>query len=427
MRTKPSKYDPPKRQITIKSPKLFPWQVRVAKLYNRFPRNAFISVLSPRQRGKSFTLKILALMAALNKKNFKVFIVTPSFALAGKAYKELAKTAKQIPYLVTGANASTYTLEFSNGSSICLKSIEQGDNLRGFTANLVIIDEAAFCNTEVVESCVLPWTNTTSGSIILFSTPRFKNENDLFYKYYSKGLNKESTSYISVDWKKWDTSALLPKEKLEQYRESLPWKIFQNEILGEFLDLEGSVFGDFSKVLSPNFNTTDLEYYIGIDWGTGSGEDYTAVSVFNSIGQMVAIKYFNDKNTLESIAEIVDVVKKYSPRSITVEMNSIGKPNYDLLVAQLRKNGIRMNVGKFNTTNDTKRKIIEGLALAIEKGEIQLLDDKELTVEMTVYEMQKTAGGKTITYNAPSGYHDDLIMATAIAYDTIKKSVYHIR
>ena len=421
------KYAPPKREISVKSPKLYPWQVRVCKLYNRFPRNSFISVLSPRQRGKSFTLKIVALMSALNKRNFKVFIVTPTFALAGKAYKELAKTCKQIPYLVSSANASTYTLEFSNGSSINLKSIEQGDNLRGFTANLVIIDEAAFCNVDVVESCVLPWTNTTGGDVILFSTPRFKTDRDLFYKYYSKGDQDEKKGYYSIDWKKWDTSALLPPEKLQQYRESLPWKIFTNEILGEFLDLEGSVFGDFSKVLSPNFNVTDIEYYIGVDWGAGDGGDYTAVSVFNSIGQMVYINYWNDKNSIDGIKAIVDIVKKYRPRTITVEYNSIGKVNYDLLTAELSKSGIRMNVTKFNTTNESKRKIVEGMALAIEKGEIQLLDDKELTVEMTVYEMEKTASGKNITYNAPNGYHDDCIISTAIAYDSIKKSTYHIR
>lgn len=366
-------------------------------------------------------------MAALNKRNFKVFIVTPSFALAGKAYKELAKTCKQIPYLVSSANASTFTLEFSNGSSINLKSVEQRDNLRGFTANLVIIDEAAFCDIDVIESCVLPWTNTTGGDIILFSTPRFKNDNDLFYKYYSLGDQNEKKGYYSVDWKKWDTSALLPPEKLQQYKETLPYKIFVNEMLGEFLDLEGSVFGDFSKVLSNNFNVNDKEYYIGIDWGTGSGEDNTAISVFNGIGQQVFLRYFNDKNTIDSIKDIVDVVKKYKPRGISVEINSIGKPNYDLLQSELNRSGFRMNVNKFNTTNESKRKIIEGLALAIEKGEIQLLNDKQLTVEMTVYEMQKTAGGKSVTYNAPSGYHDDTIIATAIAYDSIKKSTYHIR
>lgn len=425
---KGKRYDlAPKREISVKSPKLFPWQIRVCKLYNAFPRNSFISVLSPRQRGKSFTLKVLALMAALNKRNFKVFIVTPSFALAGKAYKELAKTCKQIPYLVSSANASTFTLEFSNGSSINLKSVEQRDNLRGFTANLVIIDEAAFCDIDVIESCVLPWTNTTGGDIILFSTPRFKNDNDLFYKYYSLGDQNEKKGYYSVDWKKWDTSALLPPEKLQQYKETLPYKIFVNEMLGEFLDLEGSVFGDFSKVLSNNFNINDKEYYIGIDWGTGSGEDNTAISVFNGIGQQVFLRYFNDKNTIDSIKDIVDVVKKYKPRGISVEINSIGKPNYDLLQSELNRSGFRMNVNKFNTTNESKRKIIEGLALAIEKGEIQLLNDKQLTVEMTVYEMQKTAGGKSVTYNAPSGYHDDTIIATAIAYDSIRKSTYHIR
>ena len=421
------KYAPPKREISVKSPKLYPWQVRVCKLYNRFPRNSFISVLSPRQRGKSFTLKILALMAALNKRNFKVFIVTPTFALAGKAYKELAKTCKQIPYLVSSANASTYTLEFSNGSSINLKSIEQGDNLRGFTANLVIIDEAAFCNVDVVESCVLPWTNTTSGDVILFSTPRFKTDRDLFYKYYSKGDQDEKKGYYSVDWKKWDTSALLPHEKLQQYRESLPWKIFENEIVGNFLDLEGSVFGDFSKVLSPNFNINDKDYYMGVDFGTGDGSDYTSITIFNSLRQMVFIKYFNDKTPTDSVKEIVKIMKEYKPKVASFEINSIGSIYWDMLVNELKRQGIRPTLNKFTTTNESKRKIIEKLATAIEAGDIQLLDDKELCTEMTVFEMQKTKSGREITYNAPSGYKDDLILSTCIALNSMTVSHYAIR
>ena len=416
---------PPKREITVKSPSLYPWQVRVAKAYNKFNKNTFISILSPRQRGKSFTLKIIALMAAINHRNFKVFIVTPSFALASKAFKELSKSVKQIPMLLKSANASTFTIELNNGSSINLKSVEQRENLRGFTANLVIIDEAAFCDKEIVQSCVLPWTNTTDGSILLFSTPRFKVENDLFYYYFSKGLQNSDRGYISIDWTKFDTSALLSKEKMEQYRETLPWKIFENEILGHFLDLEGSVFGDFSKVLSNSYNQNNKDYYAGIDFGASTENDYTSITVFNSERQMVALKYNNDKTPTEAIKWIVQTLKQYSPKVVSIEINSIGNIYYDMLVNEMKSQGFRPTVHKFQTDNESKRKIIESLSVAIEAGDISLLDDKELTTEMVAYEMQRTK--TTVTYNAPNGFHDDLIMSTAIALNSMTLAKYNIR
>lgn len=408
-----------KRVVTVKAPKMFPWQIYVAKAYNRFSKNTFISVLSPRQRGKSFTLKMLAMMKAINQTNRKIFIVTPTFGQCDKIYKEISKTIRQIPGLLRAANASTRVIELVNGSSINLKSVEQGDNLRGYTADLVIIDEAAYCSKEIVQSCVLPWTNTTGGSVILFSTPRFKNENDLFYFYYNKGL-EYTKSYLAIDWTKFDTSALMPEEKLQQYKETLPHRIYVNEILGQFIDAEGGVFGDFTGVLNNNPSMVG-PYTAGIDFGAQVGKDYTAISIFNSRNEQVYIGYRNDLKPVETVKWLKGIIEQWKPQAVGVEINSIGQVYFDLLQREVKAT----RLVKFTTTNQSKRQIIEALAKAIEDGDISLLDDRELTNELTAYEVNELKSG--LTYNAPSGYHDDLIMATAIAHHTSKVGNYRIR
>lgn len=411
---------PTKREITIKAPPLYRWQNVVAKAVNRFNTNSFISVLSPRQRGKSFTLKIIALMRSINRKNMRVFIVTPTFGQSDALFKEISKTVKSIPGLHKASNASTRIIEMVNGSTINLKSVEQGDNLRGYTADLVIIDEAAYCNKDVVQSCVLPWTNTTGGSIVLFSTPRFRNEKDLFYYYYSKGVGKESKGFISIDWTKYDTSALLPEEKFEQYKATLPNRIFVNEILGQFIDADGGVFGDFTPVINQNPRLTG-NYTAGVDFGATVGKDYTAISIFNEHNEQVHIEYRNDLKPVETVKWLVEVIRKWKPSSIGVEVNSIGQVYFDMLKREVR--GVRLI--PFTTTNQSKRKIIEELAKMIEACEISLLDDRELQNELTAYEVNELKSG--LTYNAPSGYHDDLVMATAIALHTMKTGKYNIR
>jgi hypothetical protein len=60
---------------------------------------------------------------------------------------------------------------FKNGSEIRLFSAEQGsDALQGYTCELLIIDEAAYLNPDVIDA-VMPYVNTTKGPIIMFSTP----------------------------------------------------------------------------------------------------------------------------------------------------------------------------------------------------------------------------------------------------------------
>lgn len=409
----------------IKCPPLFPWQRRVLRAYNKFRKHTVITVLSPRQCGKTYTIKILTLMECINRKGFKVIILTPTFAQAKKQFRELKKVCSQIPNLVKSANASDFLIEFFNDSTVYYKSAESGDSLRGFTADLLIIDEAAYIDMDTAVGCCFPYVNVSGGDIVMFSTPSVKSDNNLFSKYYFLGQERRP-NFTNINWAKYDTSALLSPELKQIYFETLPTKIYRTEVLGEFIEEFSSVFGDYGKCLSNNWNINDRVYTMAIDWGTGSGEDDTAVVVFNSEKQMVKLRYWNDKNTIEGVAEIVKMVKEYRPKNIVVEMNSIGKPNYDLLQNELNKAGIRISVQKFQTTNDSKRRIIENLALAIQRQELQMLNDPKLSLEFASYELETTKTGK-ITYNAPKNAHDDIVIATAIGYDYLNKAVYHVR
>jgi Mrp family chromosome partitioning ATPase len=47
------------------------------------------------------------------------------------------------------------------------------DNLRGYTVDFLIIDEAAFISDEIFD-IVLPMTNVKQAPIVIVSTPRFR-------------------------------------------------------------------------------------------------------------------------------------------------------------------------------------------------------------------------------------------------------------
>ena len=68
----------------------------------------------------------------------------------------------------------------------------------------------------------------------------------------------------------------------------------------------------------------------------------------------------------------------------------------------------------FNTTNTSKREIIESLAVDFENDRITLRPILEQKNELMAYSMELTKGG-LITYNAPYGLHDDFVIALALA------------
>ena len=165
------------------------------------------------------------------------------------------------------------------------------------------MDEAAFISDEVFFE-TLAWVNVSQAPVVICSTPKHKT--GFFFKYYMLGLGNE-TSIISYNWSEFDTSALLPPEKLAEYQRNLPASQFKTEFLGEFLDNEGGVFGDFTQIIS-NKRWTEFDEigncYFGIDWGTGQGQDETAIAIFNSNREMIGLYHFSDKDETQTISYI---------------------------------------------------------------------------------------------------------------------------
>ena len=80
-------------------------------------------------------------------------------------------------------------------------------------------------------------------------------------------------------------------------------------------------------------------------------------------------------------------------------------------------------------TNPRKLDLIDGYIVNLEQGRVLLLD--ALTTvgsaqyeEMSSYNVKTTSSGLSVTYNAASGYHDDIIMASALANKDIRRKNY---
>ena len=407
--------------MTIKLPPLEPWQRDLFDIYEANDKGKIIVTKAVRQVGKSICMSLLVIAASIKEPRSESKVVLPIYKQAEKAYEKLCDIGAP---LITKQNASGLKVTFINGSTVEFSSAESGDNLRGFTvrrSGILAIDEASFIDSDFFYSVLLPMTNVFKSDIFIFSTPKARQ--GFFYDLFEQGT-KDDPKVISVDWTKYDTSKYLDAETLEIYRKKLPRSVFRSEYLGQWIETNESVFADFQDLFI-NKATENGIYYFGIDW-SGQGQcDYTAISIFNSLNEMVDIVYFNDLDETQTLNKIIELAIKYKPKKITVETNSIGNIYYGLLQKAVRQAKLPIIVQGFVTTNDTKDEIISDLQVAIQNKDIRFKRDDELERELNNYQLTFSKTGKRV-FNSRNGFHDDLIMATAICLNSMKKGQYTI-
>jgi hypothetical protein len=84
------------------------------------------------------------------------------------------------------------------------------------------------------------------------------------------------------------------------------------------------------------------------------------------------------------------------------------------LVEQLQRLG--WPVRPWTATNATKAALVDGLALALERGDVTLLRDDVQTAELEAFTSERLPSG-LVRYAAPEGLHDDCVCALFLAWE----------
>ena len=413
-------------RVNIKTAKLFEWQEAVVRTIFDNPHDIVV-FSSKRQIGKSVAVEQLLLHYAINKRLSTSMVVSPTLNQSRKIYKELRNAIVKLP-IYDNSNSQTLEIGFWNGSQILFRSAEQGeDALRGYTINgILCFDEASFIKDELIYHC-LPMVDANKAPVLLTSTPKFKS--GVFYDWYNKGLEGEQ-GFHTIDANNWDTSILLPKERLEMYRKALPPLIFRSEYQGLFIDAVSSVFGDIEKCCSDTLKPYS-KVVMGLDWGSGSlaksnDSDSTAVVLMNEHRQVIKCFNFNDKDERETIDFICDVIKEYNVTKILAETNSMGAVYVNLLRKQIGTKNYKCVLQQFTTTQQSKADIIQALQVHFQNGTIEIPNDNLLKLQLVAYEAHKSANGK-LSYEGGNGNHDDLIIALALANKALQQGNTKLR
>jgi hypothetical protein len=305
-----------------------------------------------------------------------------------------------------------HRLDLVNGGFIEMWSLQDKDASRGRHYKRVVINEAAKVPyLEYSWNAVIRITLADlRGGAMIGSTPKGIN---YFKTLYDRGQDKLQSEWASFHKTTYDNPYIAQSE-IAEIKASIPEIIFNQEILAQFIDMEGSVFRRIQEAATSETQDEPQpgrQYVAGVD--VAASVDYTVISVFDvATKSLVFIDRFNrvDYNVLED--RLQACYNRWHLQSMSIEANSIGQPVLDAL------NNRGMSIIPFTTTSATKQTIITGLQSAFEHGEIKIINDPVLIGELLSFESKRSPSG-SFTYSAPVGMHDDCVMSLAIAWDAI--------
>ena len=305
------------------------------------------------------------------------------------------------------------------GSVIAARTAdEDGRNLRGHSADRVIVDEAAYVRDCVIHEVISPMLADRNGQLVMISTPLGKNH---FYKAFMKGVSvgeKHPGRYASFTFPSW-SNPHISSEYIDQQRQEISARQFAVEYEARFLDDQSSVFRweDIENArLQAAGDRQHYDYVVaGIDWARYS--DYTAVVVLG-IGDngcsVLAIDRFNGIGWSRQIERVTGFLKEHRVNAALTDQTSIGDPLLEQLRGKLWEEAIDTCAEGYTFTNQSKRELVENLSLKFERGAISIPNHEDLLKELQYFECEVTSSGN-VRMNARSGYHDDLVMALALA------------
>ena len=367
-----------------------------------------------RRFGKSLLASREALFSILTSDK-RGWIVAPNYELAKKVFREVMILANIHfkSFILTQSESMAY-LRLKNGSELYCKSADNPVSLLGEGLDFLIIDEAASIKREVWEEFLRPTLADRQGWALFISTPKGKN---WFHEEFTRGQDKEELTMAGWNFITSD-NPYIPKDEIAHAKAHLPERVFLQEFQGKFIEDIGGVFRGVRDCVGGRLEEPDQKksYVMGVD--LAKYQDYTVIIVMEKTNKQVV--YFDRFHKLDwnfQKNKIVNVVRRYNNAQCIIDATGLGDPIYDDL------NRLGLNILPYKISGVSKRPLIENLSLNIQEGNISYPDIPELINELNIYAYKQNPSSGHTSYSAPEGYHDDTVIALALACWNLKTEV----
>lgn len=384
--------------IRLELPRPHPGQVRVGEHRARF------AVLALGRRwGKTTYEEQLLIRTALAGQPAGWF--APTFPMLAEPWRDFKRRLRPV---IRDVSEQEHRLALVTGGTIQCWSLVDENPARGFKLARAVVDEAGIVAglLERWQEAIRPTLTDLAGDAVFGGTPKGRNE---FWRLFQRGVSGQA-DWSSHAGPTTENPHIDPAE-VEKARVDLPDRVFRQEYLAEFVEDGAGVFRRVGEaaVHQPQEKQAGHWYAMGADWGRE--HDYTVLSVVDvTAKRQVALERFSQVEWAIQYGRLQALYERYRPAAILAEANSFGGPAIEYLQRQ------GLPVRPWTATNATKAALVDGLALALERGDLGLLDDEVQTGELLAYAAERLPSG-LVRYSAPEGLHDDTVIALALAWE----------
>jgi hypothetical protein len=378
-------------QINYKRPYVTSYQQAILDCEERFTITA-----ASTKTGKTASHIIWLFEQALKcKEGQSVWWVAPVYQQAEIAFRRMKTQVTDVNFFQS--NETKLLLTLPTGSRIEFKSGEKPDNLYGDDVFAAVIDEASRMREESWYAMRSTLT-ATQGKCKLIGN--VKGKKNWFYKLGERARSGESdyryfkiTAYDAVK------EGILKLEEVEQAKRDLPENVFNELYLAEPADDKTNPFGidNIRRCYRPVSRGTVVAW--GIDLAKYS--DYTVIVGLDANNQCAYVDRFQADwgITQDRIIRLIGNTPAF------IDSTGVGDP----IVEQIQR--VCQRVKGFKFTSQSKQQLIEGLVLSVQQNSV-FFPEEPIGSEMENFEFEYTRTG--VRYTAPSGLHDDCVMALGI-------------
>ena len=420
--------------------------------------------------GKTFCLAAEATAAAIcpssksNELNEYVgsrgWILAPNYDLADRLFLQVLKNLRRYaPKWIESYSERDRIIRTIGGGIIQGKTAENLDSLTGEELDWLIIDEAGRVPELAMENA-RERLLTRNGWMAAISSPtpckwfarafemgqgsgynyEFRGEPKPGFRYagleveFVPGKGAPDPSYFSI-MVPTHANRRIDQDFLADMERTTPERVFRQDYLAEFMSKDGNVFSGFERLATATRLTDALpgHRYV-IAWDVARTKDYSVVVVmdYNTREQVFQDRFQGpwdvQMHRVESICRrfnrpdlLIDATGKGDPVAEEMQRRNIdagvraatprpGQPEDRYGPFAQRIEGIQLY------SNVVKREIVENLAVGFDQGLLRILPDPVLLQELRLYEYKQADATGIVRYGAPPGFHDDCVMALALAW-----------
>ncbi|MGI0078460.1 MAG: terminase large subunit domain-containing protein [Nitrososphaerales archaeon] len=429
----------------------YPYQVKFLE-----DKSMRIIACAGRQVGKSLITAARALWFGTTCPNTTTLIVSPSLAQSMNMFNKVLDYVEESDVLMRSVVRKTRTMiKLSNGSVIrALPCGPYGKMLRGNSADLIIVDEAAYVPEAIITDVAMPMLAAKNGRMILISSPCDKDH------FFYRAFNSEHWSKYHF---KTADNPLVARSFLEEAREDIGEVRFRREYLAEFVDDDRTYFPmallrtavhvcggnscGYCSIISGSAQASG-DLYAGYDPGgmmdpaalvvvqravveeeeagkkddAGDGKSVAAKKkklVFRVVlSKTFALSREEKKRGIEEgsvndiytrfTLEVSDLHQKIHFRKLLVDSTGLGSP----IVSHCKE--LKLPAEGVTLSTKTNEEILSNLKILTEQKRVEFPENLELLSHLNSITAKRTRMG-SYTFDHPKGTHDDLAYALALA------------